>query len=60
MVDAFSVSWAGENNWLVHPIFRIPRVLDHLATLGERSGLPSLLAVDFYWRGLGPYYLRRF
>ena len=38
-VDAFSVRWAGENKWLVPPIFRILRVLDHIATLGSRGAL---------------------
>ena len=32
-VDAFSVSWAGENNWLVPPIFLIAKVLNHMAAL---------------------------
>ena len=39
VVDAFSVSWAGENNWLVPPIFLIPRVLDHMVALGRRATL---------------------
>ena len=38
-VDAFSVSWAGENNWLVPPIFLIPRVLNHMVALGGRATL---------------------
>ena len=29
-VDAFSVSWAAENNWLVPPIHCIIRVIQHL------------------------------
>ena len=33
-VDAFSVSWAGDNNWLVPPIFLIPKVLNHMVALG--------------------------
>lgn len=28
-VDAFTVNWAGENNWLCPPIVLIPRVLRH-------------------------------
>ena len=35
VVDAFSVSWAGENNWLV----LIPRVLNHMVALGGRATL---------------------
>ena len=38
-VDAFSVSWAGENNWLVPPIFLIPKVLNHMVALGGRATL---------------------
>ena len=29
-VDAFSVSWAGENNWLVPPIYCVTKVIQHL------------------------------
>ena len=38
-VDAFAVPWAGDNNWLVPPIFLIPRVLNHLAAFGGRGTL---------------------
>ena len=38
-VNAFSVPWAGENNWLVLPIFVIARVLNHLASFGGRGTL---------------------
>ena len=38
-VDAFSVSWVGENNWLVPPIFLIPRVLNHMFALGGHGTL---------------------
>ena len=38
-VDAFSVSWAGENNWLVPPVFLIPKVLNHLVASGGRGTL---------------------
>ena len=38
-VDAFSVSWAGENNWLVPPIFLIPKVLNHMVAFGGRATL---------------------
>jgi hypothetical protein len=29
-VDAFSLSWRGENNWVVPPIYLIPRVVKHM------------------------------
>ena len=29
-VDAFSVSWTGENNWLVPPVHCVIRVVQHL------------------------------
>ena len=29
-VDTFSVDWAGENNWLVPPIYLISRTIFHL------------------------------
>ena len=38
-VDAFSVSWADENNWLVPPIFLIPRVVNHIAAFRGRGTL---------------------
>ena len=38
-VDAFSVLWTGDNNWLVPPIFLIPRVLNHLAAFGGQGTL---------------------
>ena len=38
-VDAFSVSWAGENNWLVPPTFLIPKVLKQIVALGGRATL---------------------
>ena len=33
-VDAFSISWYGENNWLVHPVHCITRVVQHLLVCG--------------------------
>ena len=30
-VDAFCHDWAGGNNWLVPPVFLVPRVIRHLA-----------------------------
>ena len=37
MVDAFSVSWENENNWLVPPVKLIPRVLDHLCVSSAKG-----------------------
>ena len=49
-VDAFSVSWAGENNWLVSPIFLIPRVLNHIFAHGGKGTLvvPSWPSAPFW------------
>ena len=33
-VDAFSISWYGENNWLVPPVHCITRVVQHLLVCG--------------------------
>ena len=33
-VDAFSISWNGENNWLVPPVHCITRVVQHLLVCG--------------------------
>ena len=33
-VDAFSISWYGENNWLVPPVHCITRVVPHLLVCG--------------------------
>ena len=30
-IDAFCHDWGGENNWLVPPVFLVPRVIRHLA-----------------------------
>ena len=38
-VDAFSVPWANENNWVVPPIFLISKVLNHIAASGARGTL---------------------
>ena len=29
-VDAFTLDWSGENNWLVPPVFLVSRVLNHM------------------------------
>ena len=38
-VDAFTVSWGGENNWLVPPVFLVPRVIDHMKVGKEKGTL---------------------
>ena len=37
--DAFTVSWAGENNWLFPPPYLIPRVLRHMCDGREKGTL---------------------
>ena len=52
-VDAFCVSLAEKNNWLVPPFFLIPSVLNHMVTLGGCATLvvPANLVprVLFFW-----------
>ena len=38
-VDAFSADWAGENNWLVPPVYLISRVIFHLEACSARGVL---------------------
>ncbi len=38
-VDAFSVDWSGDNNWLVPPIHLIPVVLNHIQVCKARGTL---------------------
>ena len=33
-VDAFTVNWNGENNWLCPPVYLIPKVLRHAQNCG--------------------------
>ena len=49
-VDAFSVPWADENNWLVPPTFLTPRVLNHLAAFGSQGILfvPAYPSAPFW------------
>ena len=49
-VDAFSVDWAGENNWLVPPIYLISRTIFHLEVCGARGVLviPKWLSAAFW------------
>ena len=49
-VDAFSVDWAGENNWLVLPIYLITRTIFHLEVCGARGVLviPKRLSAAFW------------
>ena len=38
-VDAFTVSWEDDNNWLVPPVFLIPRVIRHMRDNREHGTL---------------------
>lgn len=38
-VDAFTLSWNGENNWLVPPVYLISRVIRHMIHNGESGTL---------------------
>ena len=57
-VDAFSVKWAGENNWLVPPIYLVPNVLRPVvqckASNSYRTSLKisSILAIVVWQRQL--------
>lgn len=44
VIDAFTVDWGRENNWLVPPVFLIPRVISHMR-LGSEQGT---LVVPFW------------
>ena len=63
-VDAFSVDWAGENNWLVPPIYLISRTIFHLEVCGAPGVLviPKWLSAAFWpnvfpMAGLRPSFL---
>jgi len=47
-VDAFSISWAGENNWLVPPLHSIIQVIEHIVS----SKAQGTLVVP-YWPSSG-------
>jgi ribonuclease HI len=38
-VDGFSISWAGENNWIVPPIASVPKVIKHLKVCNAKGTL---------------------
>ena len=38
-VYAFTLDWRGENNWLVPPVYLIPRVMRHITHNGESGTL---------------------
>ena len=42
-VNAFTVSWPGENNYLVPPIYLIPRVIAHI----KRSSCKGVLVLPY-------------
>ena len=50
-MDAFSVDWAGENNWLMPPIYLNSRAIFHLEVCGARGVLVirKWLSAAFSW-----------
>ena len=38
-MDAFTLTWEGENNYLVPPVGMVPRVLAHMAACHGRGGM---------------------
>ena len=42
-VNAFTVSWSGENNYLVPPIYLIPRVIAHI----KQSNCKGVLVLPY-------------
>ena len=54
-VDAFSFNWQGENNWLVPPIYLVPKVLFHLrACKAEGTLVVPKWPSSFFWPILFP------
>ena len=62
-VDAFTVCWAGDYNWLFPPPYLVPRVLRHMSDRGENGTLlvpewhsaprwPLLITKRGTWRGV--------
>ena len=43
--NAFTVSWSGENKYLVQPIYLIPQVIAHI----KRSSSKSVLVLPYWW-----------
>ena len=56
-VDAFSVSWAAENNWLVPPVHCIIRVIQHLLVCSAFGTLVVPLVAGRLML-FGPFYLQ--
>ena len=51
-VDAFSVDWVGENNWMVPPVYLISRTTSHLVCRGHglfQSGRERLFDLLFFY-----------
>ncbi|XP_068721832.1 uncharacterized protein [Montipora capricornis] len=64
-VDAFSISWYGENNWLVPPVHCISRVVQHLLVCGAVGTLvvpywPSNVFWPFLFANAANVHLPRF
>ena len=49
-IDAFSQNWQFDNNWLVPPVFSVPRVIKHLLFCKARGTLivPKWISAP-YW-----------
>ena len=54
-VNAFTMNWAGENNWLCPPVPLIPAVIRHLRICGARGTLfVPVWPSAFFWPILYP------
>ena len=51
-VDAFTLDWRGENNWLVPPVHLVSRVLNHMRYFGEAGTLVVPLWTSAPWWSL--------
>ena len=58
-MDAFTCSWADDNNWLCPPIYLVPRVLRHAQNTKAQGTLIVPLWMSFpFWPLLFPDGLR--
>ncbi|CAB4014734.1 Hypothetical predicted protein [Paramuricea clavata] len=48
-VDAFTVNWSGENNWIFPPPYLIPKVISHMCANKEEGTLIVPLWSSAYW-----------
>ena len=61
-VDAFCQDWGKENNWLVSPVFLVPRVIRHLVECKAEGALivPKWISSPFWPMLFGPQYIHTF